>query len=158
MPFFRDKLAYLRELVILVIAVIVAITGIITWFSYKAYNIEKDRLRNSLKMEFQNISRSFTDNIDHTEAVMKMIATQIKANSDDLDYVNGILSKYRPNPNVVEALTWTISSWANANHFITVDAVYGILDQPINLSNRDYIPLTKSDPGIVHLGKPVYLH
>ncbi len=150
-----STLPYIKYLFSLSAIISIVVILIFTWFTWRIYKSEEERIIRQLQNEASHIDSSFKDTFDHTSFIMKMMMMQITPNYEDNVYINNIISKYRTNPNITNVLSWTIFSWANAKHLITVDALYGILDNPIDLSSRDYIPLTQKEPGVLKLGKPV---
>lgn len=147
---------YLVQFSIVAAIVFAIVLGLFSWFIWRIYSIEENYVTNQLEAETGRIEQSFNDTIEHTEFIMKMMTTQIKPNYEDKEYINGIMAKYRTNPNLVNVLSWTMFSWADSNNLLTVDALYGVLDEPLDLTTRDYIPKTINEPGKLHLGKPVY--
>lgn len=146
----------IQQILLVIFLIALTVLGLFAWFTWRVHTIEKERVINLFESESIRIETAFTDTIDHTAFIMQMIISQIKPNYSDKGYINSILSKYRTTQNASNILSWTIFSWANAKHFITVDAVYGVMEKPFDLSIRDYIPMTEKEPGIIHLGKPVF--
>jgi hypothetical protein len=109
-----------------------------------------------MEMESTRLERELTDRIEHTFAIIKNINSQIAKNPQSKKHINEILTKFRSSPELSDTFAWTIFSWADATNKITVDSEYGIMKQPFDLSDRDYIPLTKSAPQQFQLGKPVF--
>ena len=145
---------YWQKLLILLAAMTCTVLAILVWFSWYTYSIQSESTLHTLDREASKIDNTLTDTIDHTASIMRLIAMQIKANPDDLDYISGILSQYRSNPNLYDVLSWTVFSWSNAKHLKTVDSMFGILPKPFDMSVRTYIPLVMKEPGKIQLGKP----
>lgn len=141
-----------------ILAFIVAISAISLFvlISVQSYSFYSERIIHKLEAQGGYIERSFTNAIDHTAYMMDILISQIRQNSRDVHYIEGIMSKFKINPKVENILTWTAFSWANPSHKIVVDVMYGILKEPIDLSHRDYISRTVKEPGRMHLGKPVF--
>jgi len=113
-------------------------------------------IENQLELALTSAEGKFKDNIEFTESLINIINSQIVGDIDNKKYIVNVLKKYRANPNLTSTFSWTIFSWANGDHLITVDAKYGIMKKPFDLSIRDYIPYTKLNPEKLILGKPVY--
>lgn len=153
MKYIFKKPLYWRELLLFTVVMAMACLLILGWFSWRTYNIQSERVKNTFKNEAFRINSMFVDTIDRTESIMQMIATQIRPNYEDIDYIHGALSQYKANPNVSNILSWTVFSWADANHIKRVDSTYGIIPKPIDMSVRTYIAATMEEPRQIHLGK-----
>lgn len=155
MAMIKDRKNF-KELFLAIVAIIIVVAGVVSWFSYQTYESEKERIKNLLSIEAKTISRGFGDYVSHTATVMQIIADQIKQDPEDLEYVDYNLTKLRPSHEILDNLTWTIFSWVNPEKQMVVDTVYKIVNPPIDLSDRDYLDDTAKDPGKIHLGNPVY--
>ncbi|MES2962214.1 MAG: ATP-binding protein [Pseudomonadota bacterium] len=133
------------------------ITGLmLTWFIIQLTQSVKNKIQSDLEIEMARMERSFTDKIDHTSSIIKNINYQIAENPRSKKHIDEILKRYRDSSGLTN-LSWTIFSWSDDKFQFTVDAKYGIISNPENFSvaNRDYIPLTKKEPGKFHLGTPI---
>lgn len=80
---------------------------------------------------------------------------EIAKNPQDKNYIKKVLEKYKSDVSVNQIFSWTIFSWSDQNSQITVDGEYGIMQNPFDLSKRDYVPESMLHPGQMFLGKPV---
>ncbi len=140
---------------------ILAFIAFVLMFSALGWHIRASEqnkiIISKLEAESSHIENALTGAFEYTGFVMKNLTKQIAQKPDDKEYINSILSNYRINPNVfADMLSWTIFSWADTTHFIIVDAVYGIMKEPFDLNDRDYIPMTEKYPDTLQLGKPVF--
>lgn len=132
-----------------------SIVALSAWFFVHLVKIEEDKIKNTLEIEAIRIEASLIDSIEHTFAIIKNMNEQIAKDPNNKTYINQILAKFKTSPDLSDAFSWTIFSWANSHHQITVDAKYGIMKEPYDLSNRDYIHLTVDKPDEFHLGNPI---
>lgn len=132
-----------------------AALALIIWFCFHLVAIEKHKIQTALEIESTRLERAFDDRIDHTFALIQNINLQIAKNPQSKEHVNAVLEKFRTTPELSDTFSWTIFSWSNTQNKIIVDANYGIIKQPFDLSGRDYMPLTKNQPQKFHLGEPV---
>jgi len=133
----------------------VAALALIIWFGFHLINIEKHKIQTALEMEATRLERAFADRVEHTFALIQNINSQISKNPQSKNHINAVLEKFKTTPELSDTFSWTIFSWSNVQNKIIVDATYGIMTQPYDLSDRDYMPLTKSEPLKFHLGQPV---
>lgn len=140
-------------LVFVVISIVISLLSL--WFGVRLINNAEDEIHHDLQIEMVNLERSLSDKIDHTFSIIKNINSQIAENPTNKKHINDILKRYRTSPSLNESFAWTIFSWSNTDFQLTVDAQYGIMDKPYDLSTRDYISLTEKEPNIFHLGSPI---
>lgn len=140
-------------LVFVVISIVIALLSL--WFVVRLINSAKNEIHHDLKIEMVSLERSLTDKIDHTFSIIKNINSQIAEDPTNKRYINDILKRYRTSLNLNENFAWTIFSWSDTEYQLTVDAKYGIMSKPFDLSTRDYISLTEKEPNIFHLGSPI---
>ena len=136
--------------------IITVVSGLSIYFARVTYLNNKKDVTNKLNSNSLVLETNFIASLEHTEYMMLTINKQIKTDPNNKEHINNILNKFKVNPNIANLLAWTIFSWADHNDEITVDALYGIMEEPYDLSSRDYLKLTKSHPDKLKLGMPVY--
>ena len=82
--------------------------------------------------------------------------SQIIKNPYDKQQIYEIIKISEIQYNLINTFPWTIFSWTNSQNEIIVDAVYGKMKKPFDLSSRDYIQFTKTTPNKFYLGTPVF--
>jgi len=117
--------------------------------------LQKEQIRRDLDVAMSKVERTFVDIIDNTEYIMNLINFQIQEKPQDKEYINSILKKFRTNSRLSNQLSWTTFSWVDNNDILTVDATYGVMENPIDMSDRDYLSLTKIKLEKLILGRPV---
>lgn len=153
--FIRIFLILFEGTPIIFATIFTSIAFLIIWFFVNLVDIEKYRIQNALEIQGVSVESSLIDSIDHTFAIIKNMNSQIAKDPGNKKYINQILEKFKTSPDLSNAFSWTIFSWANSHHQIVVDAEYGIMKKPFDLSSRDYIPLTVERPQEFHLGSLV---
>lgn len=134
------------------------VVGLSSIFFYKILYVQKQLLEEQLQNKSSSIEHSFIETVDYTSNILNYIARQISQHNkpQDLDYIYTLFKSFRVDPKIKDSLSWTIIGWVNDEYYATVDGILGILDKPIDLSIRDYIPHTFSSPWQLHLGEPVF--
>lgn len=128
---------------------------LISWFFVRVVNSAKDKIVADMEIELARLERSFAERTDHTFYIISNIIAQISQHPNDKQYINTILKQYSNSRILSDAFSWTVFSWSDADYQIIVDSKYGIMKEPFDLSSRDYISLTQSEPNKFHLGTPV---
>ncbi len=125
-------------------------------FAKYYYNI-KSTIYQNLENQSGRIENTFIDAIEYTEHSMNFIARQIVDNKkwNDYEFIKRLLVSYRiPDNRIMQFSTF---AWANDKFRFIVSSNKGLhLDKQLYLLDRDYIPLTVSNPLKIQLGKPVY--
>lgn len=143
---------------VILLIMLVTILCLSTYFAVNEYRTNFQTLKEKLSAETERIERGFTDIIQHTEFVMRVIIMQIKLNPNDLDHVYNIISKYSVNPRVNNVLSWSPFSWLDNNNVKKMDSFKGLVKKLPNLpiSESHYIKNARLEPGKMHLGAPIF--
>jgi len=124
---------------------------------FKNYNQTQSSIDQRLQYQSERIENKLVDAIKYGEHSMSFIAKQIADNhkEKDYDFINGLLIGYRvPDNKIMEYSTF---AWADENHRYIISSNKGFhFDQNLDLSKRDYIPRTISNPFEIQLGKPIF--
>jgi signal transduction histidine kinase len=118
--------------------------------------IKKSQLQASLSKEAVAIESILSEKFNSTFLVIEMMGREVVKGPQNKHYIKKVLEKYKSDKSLNQIFSWTIFSWADQTSQITVDGKYGILQDHIDLSGRDYIPEARSRPWQLLLGKPVY--
>ena len=147
----------LRKDISLIIILITSLILLLSWwFIFKACEGEKYQKSILLKSNSNRIKESILSDVRYTAYQMHYIANQINKNSTDPKYIKNLLETFHSDTKVNTAISWNMFSWVDVSGRLTIDGNEGILAHPKDLSQRDYIPFTRSEPNKLHLGKPVF--
>lgn len=118
--------------------------------------IKKSQLQNSLVQEATSIENSLLERFNSTFFVIEKMGEEISIKPNDKANIKRIIEKYKSDTSLDQIFSWTIFSWADQNSQLIVDEEYGIMQNPINLASRDYIPESILKPNQLVLGIPVF--
>ncbi len=156
-----SKINTLRDfyfLSILSILMILISSSIFLVSDYFNFKLNSERV---LKEQNERIRNRLLESLEQTRYTSERIGRQIlikhsnTSKSDPLDYkfIDSLLIGYRDSNNDINS--WSTFSWADKNYNLVVSSNVGVIKESIDMSHRDYIPLTKKYPYQMHLGKPV---
>lgn len=153
------KYSLLKTFVIHSAIILTVFSTYSVWSCLKIYNIEREKIIDTLQVHSERMSRALMDSMDYTEHMMNYMAKQIVVDSDkgkDKKYIYELLKSFKFDMTLGKLLSWSTFMWANDQFKIEVDGTRGILKEPVDLSKRDYIPYTVSQPWKLHIGQPVF--
>lgn len=114
------------------------------------------KMLDDVKSHNERIEQKFSDSLLYTKLIMSYVGRQIAnyGKKDDAVFIRNLLVSYRIPENGLTS--WSIFSWVDADHQLTVSSGLGVLTEKKDLSARDYIPMTKQYPETIQLGTPVF--
>lgn len=116
--------------------------------------IEQKMMRHSRTLK--NVIKNEIDQIEyqlsHTSSRISLVNGNHSRTSKLLSPI--ISSKHNSHPNI--SLSWNAYSWIDRSDRIVIDGSFGILDNKLDVSSRDYLRFTKFNPGKIYMGKPIY--
>jgi two-component system sensor histidine kinase ChiS len=137
---------------LILLTIFVIATLLLIWFTIRLVHSTKSNLVSKMEIEVARIERSFDDEIEHTSTIVKNINRQILKSPNDKLHISKVLSSYQNPSDLNNNFSWTIFSWVNQDYQMTVDASYGILSNPIDVSIKDYSYPLERKPGEFQLG------
>lgn len=102
--------------------------------------------------------REIEDSIKYASIIVQNIKKEIQQNAQNKQHIAKTLKKFRilyNSEDLTDILSISMFSWVDKDKKLSINSEFGILDNPIDLSNRDYIQLTIKEPEKVHIGSPV---
>jgi two-component system sensor histidine kinase ChiS len=121
------------------------------WVAWSSYEDESKRILHELNLEADRIDRTLEREITSTSYLLNAIGHQLMI-TDPADHrkIAKILQNYHANSRV-----FAVWSWADANQNIVVSSNKGVLEKPINISDRDYVHKAALDPWQFQIGSPI---
>ena len=134
---------------------LVTAMSLIGWFFNDVTDTHKKNINHVLRVEAASINKLFARKVKDSFSIVKRIGSQISKNPRNVKYVSNVLSKFKLTPELHNNLSWTNFTWCNSSYIVVANAEKGSVKNGFDLSIRDYIESTKSQPGEFHLGTPV---
>jgi signal transduction histidine kinase len=125
------------------------------FYIYSSVQELKTQEMNQVKIANNLIYRTIYSNISYARYQLFYVAKQLSQTGGDKQKINQILSNYKTNVNndFDVVTTWNMFSWIDDKGKLTVDGFDGILNKPIDMNHRVYLPITKQDPGKIIFDK-----
>ena len=107
-----------------------------------------------IKTQNHNIRQQITDSLSYSKQIMTYVGKQISIhNVHNYKFINRLLVNYRiPREGM---LSWSVFAWVDKNHQLQVSSGIGVFDDPIDLTDRQYIRHAEKNPETMHVGNPI---
>lgn len=128
---------------------------IVIWLFNNLINIKKHDITQTLDLDLSGVERVIINDFTQSSAIINSINLQVADNVNDHKFINKILRIYKTHPSLIDTFSWTSFSWVNKKDMVVVDTLDGILQNPVDVSDRDYLQFAKSNPNQFYIGSPV---
>ena len=143
-----------RDFTLLMVIVLLGMMGLCYYFTQSAYREQSNLIVNRLILQSKRIELSYKDLFDFTQSQLQYISRRISEHGTDVTFIQELLRTFATPKDATSV--WSTFLWCDENHTVRVTNDFGILEDSLNLSNRDYIEKAIKNPATLHLGKPVY--
>lgn len=140
-----------RDFALLSVAIMFVMLLISAWVAWITYIKHSERIVAELEKETIRIERTLESEIVGTGHLLSAIGRQIATIPGADPHAIAQLLQSFATGNTKYAL-W---SWSDTSHRILVSSNKGVLDEPVDIGDRDYVRRSESDPWITHIGAPV---
>ena len=132
-----------------VLFVFVLISGGIT---YRTYEKHSERIAVDLEKEAQRIESVISREMENVSFMLTSLGRQIIIVEPERDYtkISNILKSF-DNKNYI----YSIFSWTDVDKKLVVSSNKGILKDPVDISDRDFIQQASADSWKLHIGRPI---
>ncbi len=147
----RTQPSLSRDFKLLSLFIVFILLLVSVWVAVGTYdNYEKDIIK-QMESEALRIDRGLIVEIENASYILESVGRQIQSTNDESDNIAQLFFSFAKTDGPKRA----IFSWANRNQMITVSNNLGVLDKPIDVSDRDYIKKAIAEPWKVHIGRPI---
>ncbi len=140
-----------RDFALLATAIIFIMLLMSAWVAWVTYLKHSERLISELELETERIERILDGQIVSADYLLSAIGRQLStSNTTDLPAVARLLQNYAAgNPK------YALWSWADTTQHIVASSNKGVLEQPVDVQDRDFIRTAHEEPWIPHIGMPI---
>lgn len=143
-----------REFALLSVAILFILFLVSVWVTYITYESYSDKVITDLKAEAKHIDVTLTTEIESANYLIASLGKQIlikTRNPDsDLTGIATLLKSFDSRTQVYHVFLWT-----NERQEVVISSAKGILDKPVDVSDRDYIKQSISEPWRMQIGRPI---
>lgn len=148
----QTKPSLYRDFALLSVLIIFILFMVSIWIVIKTYQNHSEDTLKHLENEALRIDRALIIEIEQYSYLLESISRQIETDEPNIeDQVARLFQSFssRENP------TGGDFFWANANQDKVLNSHYGRLEKPVDISDRDYMKRSITDPWNIHIGQPV---
>jgi signal transduction histidine kinase/CheY-like chemotaxis protein len=157
MKFIKKQISLSWKFVLYSLIFASLICAYLSYLFIKEISIQNDKSFSRLSAELSFVKKNFDDSKKYTSLVLNGIVDKIAKNPQDKIYISEVLKSFRilHDSKMKDMLSISMFSWVDSSGKLVVSSDFGVLTKSVDLSNRDYLQLTRHHPNQLYLGKPV---
>ena len=143
-----------RDFALLSAAVLFLLLLISAWVTYSSYEKNSERIAEELGKEAARIERTLAGEMGAANHMLVALGKQVVLDpSHDLIRVAQMLKSFDS-----KGYIYAVFTLVNPEEKIVVSSNRGVLDVPVDASDRDYVKKAFAEPWKMHIGRPVEGH
>ena len=143
-----------RDFALLSAAVLFLLLLISGWVTYSSYEQNSERIGEELGKEAARVERTLASEMSAANHMLVALGKQIVLDpSHDLIRVAQMLKSFDS-----KGYIYAVFTLVNPDEKIVVSSNRGVLDVPVDASDRDYVKKAFAEPWKMHIGRPVEGH
>lgn len=140
-----------RDFALLSAAVFCVLFFVSMWVTYVTYTHHTRRIADELQTESNRIELTLANKMESANYLLNSLGRQIVVNNArDLVELAQILKSYDAKGQI-----YAVFNWISPEQKIIVSSSRGVLDKPLDVSDRDYVKKAFIDPWKMHIGRPI---
>lgn len=147
----RTQPSLSRDFALLSLFIMFILVMVSAWVSFETYNnYERDVIK-QMESEALRLDRGLIVEIENASYILESVGRQIQATTDKPENIAQLFFSFAKSESPKRA----IFSWVNRDQMILVSNNIGVLEKPIDVSDRDYVKKSIAEPWKVHIGRPI---
>ncbi len=140
-----------RDFALLSAAVFCVLFMVSLWVTFVTFNNYSKRIADDLQAEAKRIEHTLAGEMESANYLLNALGRQIVVNNArDTVELAQILKSFDAKEQI-----YAVFNWINVDQKIIVSSSVGILDKPVDVSDRDFVKKTFADPWKMHIGRPI---
>ncbi|MFO0389966.1 MAG: cache domain-containing protein [Alphaproteobacteria bacterium] len=140
-----------RDFTFLAAAVLFVLFVISVWITYSTYSHYSKEVAVELEREAQIIEHTLATEMENASYLLSALGKQFVLDEARTPlYMAGVLKSFDS-----KGFIYSILSWVNTEQKVIVSSNKGVLDTPVDISDRDYVKKATSDPWKMQIGRPI---
>ena len=122
------------------------------WVSVETFHNYQDDVAKQMESEALRLDRALIVEIENASYILESVGRQIQATSaEDEHNIAQLFFSFAK----TEEPSGNIFSWINKKQMVAVSSNLGVLETPIDVSDRDYVKKSIAEPWKLHIGRPI---
>ncbi|NBX04216.1 MAG: sensor histidine kinase [Alphaproteobacteria bacterium] len=143
-----------RDFALLSAAVFFLLSLISAWVIYSTYEKNSERIKNELEKEAARVERTLAGEMEAASHMLVALGKQFALDpTHDLTKMAQTLKSFDS-----KGYIYAVFTVVNPEEKIVVSSAQGVLDVPVDASDRDYVKSAVTDPWKMQIGRPVEGH
>lgn len=149
----RTQPSLSRDFALLSLFIIIILVLVSAWVTVETLNNHATAVTKQMENDALRIDRALIVETETASYILESLGRQIQATGlDNQDNIAQLFFSFAKN----EGPKRGVFSWVDKNQMLIVASNLGVLDKPIDVSDRDYIKKSIAEPWKVHIGRPIY--
>lgn len=148
----RTQPSLSRDFTLLSLFILFILIFVSVWVTYQTHIDNGDKIIKQLENESLRIDRALIVEIENASYILESVGRQIASKKElKLEDINALFQTFDRR----EYAKNSFFSWGNDNQMLVDSSVTGVLEHPIDISDRDYIKRAVIKPWELHIGRPI---
>lgn len=141
-----------RDFTLLSVFIIFILLLASAWVAVQTVHNYEEDVSKQMESEALRLDRAMIVEIENASYILESVGRQIQASGGDNE--PAIAQLFFSFAKTEEPKS-NIFSWINKKQLLTVSSNLGVLEKPIDVSDRDYVKKAISEPWKLHIGRPI---
>ena len=157
MPIDKNNISIAKKYYVFSAIISFFIVFLCLWFTWSVYSKHKTERDFKLSAKASQVDKILSNSFSQVTNYMRIIGKLIvESDNRNIDYISNILKNFGEEFEIQSTGSRTGFDWISPNHYITANSSNGIIKYPIDVSSRDYIKGSTTNPQQLHLSPPSY--
>lgn len=140
-----------RDFALLSVAIFTVLFFMSMWVTYTTYSKYSQKIATELKTESNRIEMTLGSEMERASYLLTALGRQIVVNNArDLVELAQILKAYDAKEQI-----YAVFNWISVDQKVLVSSNRGILEKPVDISDRDFVKKAFVEPWKMHIGRPI---
>ena len=149
----RTQASLSRYFTLLSLFIVVILVLVSAWVTVETLDNHAETVTRQLENDALRIDRALIVETETASYILESLGRQIQATGlDEPEAIAQLFFSFAK----TEGPKRGVFSWVDKTQYLNISSNLGVLDKPIDVSDRDYIKKSIAEPWKVHIGRPIF--
>lgn len=149
----RTQASLSRDFTLLSLFIVVILVLVSAWVTVETLDNHAETVTRQLENDALRIDRSLIVETETASYILESLGRQIQATGlEEPEAISQLFFSFAK----TEGPKRGVFSWVDKTQYLTISSNLGVLEKPIDVSDRDYIKKSIAEPWKVHIGRPIF--